>query len=515
MDTKPTRIIILGGGTAGWMAAAGFVKTLRPEFYDIRLIESEEIGTVGVGEATLPQLKDFNDFLEINEPEFMRETNATFKLGIDFRNWARNGDSYIHPFGIHGQAINGVPLFQYWLRARQNGHPSNLEDYSFPIVACRNNRFDFPSNDDRSVRSTFAYAYQFDAVLYARFLRRWAEARGLRRVEGKVVDVTLRPEDGFIQSLTLASGEVVEGDLFIDCSGFRSLLLGQTLKVGWQDWTPWLPCDRALAVPCDRSDDFTPYTRATAQEAGWTWRIPLQHRTGNGYVFSSQFTTEERAAEVLLGAIDAPAQAEPRLLRFQAGRRTQSWYKNCVAIGLASGFLEPLESTSIYLAQIASDFLMRLFPGKTIDPRLTAEFNRKIDVEYDRVRDFLILHYKANQKPAEDDPTGFWRYVREKEAPDTLKSKMETFLHRGHIHRYRDGLFAPPSWVAVYTGQRIFPQSYDRQVDNMSLEAVLEKMAEMRERVAVNVAGLPTHAEFLKSYCFDPSANAIQEAANG
>ena len=516
MSSPQIRIVILGGGTAGWMTASGFCKAFKPDFCSIRLIESDEIGTVGVGEATLPQIKGFNDFLELNEPEFMRQTNATFKLGIDFRNWARKGDSYIHPFGIHGQAINGVPLFQYWLRAQQSGHPSNLEDYSFPIVACRNNRFDFPSDDDRSVRSTFAYAYQFDAVLYARFLRRWAEAHGLKRTEGKVVDVTLRPEDGFIQSLTLASGEVVEGDLFIDCSGFRSVLLGQTLKVPWQDWTPWLPCDRALAVPCDRTDDFTPYTRATAQEAGWTWRIPLQHRTGNGYVFSSNFTTEERAAEVLLGAIDAPAQAEPRLLRFQAGRRTQSWYKNCVAIGLASGFLEPLESTSIHLAQIASDYIMRLFPNRTFDPKLTEEFNRLIDVEYDRVRDFLILHYHANQKPAEEDPTGLWRYVREMKVPDTLLSKMETFRHRGHIHRYRDGLFAPPSWVAVYTGQRVFPRNYDRQVDNMSLDMVLEKMNEMRERVAVNVEALPTHADFLKSYCFDPAAKAMgEEAVNG
>lgn len=511
MTTSPIRIVILGGGTAGWMTAAGLSKAFRPDFCSVRLIESDEIGTVGVGEATLPQLKSFNDFLEIDEPEFMRDTNATFKLGIDFCNWARDGDSYIHPFGIHGQAINGIPLFQYWLRARQSGHPSNLEDYSFPIVACRHNKFDFPSDDDRSVRSTFAYAYHFDAVLYARFLRRWAEARGLERTEGKVVDVALRSEDGYIQSLTLASGEVVEGDIFIDCSGFRGLLINQTLKMGWEDWTPWLPCDRALAVPCDRSGDFTPYTRATAREAGWTWRIPLQHRTGNGYVFSSNFTTEDRAAEILLGALDGKAQAEPRLLRFQAGRRKQSWYKNCIAIGLASGFLEPLESTSIYLAQIASDFFMRLFPGRTIDPKLTDEFNRMVDVEYDRVRDFLILHYHANQKPPEEDPTGLWRYVREMDVPDTLKAKIEAFEHRGHIHRYRDGLFAPPSWVAVYTGQRILPRHYDRQVDNMSLEVVLEKMAEMRERVAVNVQALPTHEEFLKRYSFDPTAKVMQE----
>ncbi|ESQ91230.1 hypothetical protein ABAC460_06610 [Asticcacaulis sp. AC460] len=513
MTISPTRVVILGGGTAGWMTAASLIKAFQPHFCTVRLIESDEIGIVGVGEATLPQVHDFNDFLGLDEPEFMRETNATFKLGIDFSNWARNGDSYIHPFGIHGQAINGVPLFQYWLRARLNGHNTDLESYSFPIVACRNNRFDFPSDDDRSVRSTFAYAYHFDAVLYSRYLRKWATARGVQRTEGKVVDVTLRPEDGFIQSLTMQSGEIIEGDLFIDCSGFRGVLISQALKMGWEDWTQWLPCDRALAVPSDRSEAFTPYTRATAREAGWTWRIPLQHRTGNGYVYSSRFTTDERAAEVLLGALDARAQAEPRMLKFQAGRRQQSWYKNCLVIGLASGFLEPLESTSIYLAQIASNFLMRLFPGKTIDPKLAQEYNRLVDIEYERVRDFLILHYHANEKPAEEDPTGLWRYVREMAVPDSLLTKMETWRHRGHIHRYKDGLFAPPSWVAVYTGQRIFPQNYDRQVDTMSLEMVLQKMAEMKERVAVNVEAMPTHADFVRDYCFDPSAKVMMEDA--
>ncbi|MGN6422246.1 MAG: tryptophan halogenase family protein [Asticcacaulis sp.] len=508
------KIVILGGGTAGWMTAAAFSKAFNPGFCSVRLIESDEIGTVGVGEATLPQLKDFNDFLGLDEAEFMRETNATFKLGIDFRNWGRKGDSYIHPFGIHGQAINGVPLFQYWLKARAHGDMPSLEDYSFPIMACRSLKFDFPSDDQRSVRSTFSYAYQFDAVLYARFLRRWTEARGLKRTEGKVVNVTLRPDDGFIQSLTLASGEVIEGDLFIDCSGFRALLIGQTLQAGWEDWTPWLPCDRALTAPCDREGDFTPYTRATAQEAGWTWRIPLQHRTGNGYVFSSQFSTEERAREILLGALDGKAQAEPRLLKFAAGRRTTSWRKNCVAIGLASGFLEPLESTSIYLAQIASDFLIRMFPDRGFDPKLTGEFNRMIDIEYDRVRDFLILHYHANQRPPEDDPTGLWRYVREMTVPDSLLEKIEIFRHRGHIHRYRDGLFAPPSWIAVYTGQNILPEHYDRQVDNMTLDMIREKMEEMRERVTANVAALPTHAEFLRSYCALAMDAAAPEAGH-
>ena len=499
---SPMKIVILGGGTAGWMTAAAMVKAFRPDMCNVRLIESDEIGTVGVGEATLPQVRDFNEFLGINEAEFMRATQATFKLGIDFRNWGKIGDSYIHPFGIPGQAINGVPFFQYWLRAAEAGHHFNLEDFSFPIVASRELKFDFPSEDDRSVKSTFAYAYQFDAVLYARFLRTWAEAHGLNRTEGKVVDVTLRPDDGYIQSLTLQSGEVVPGDLFIDCSGFRGLLISQTLKMGWDDWTKWLPCDAAVAVPCERAGDFTPYTRATAQEAGWQWRIPLQHRTGNGYVFSTKFLSPDEASARLLERLDGPAQAEPRLIRFQGGRREKSWYKNCVALGLASGFLEPLESTSIYLVQIASDFLMRLFPTRAIEPHLAAEYNRLVDIEYERIRDFLILHYHQTTR----DDTPFWRYVRDMEVPASLEEKLEMFRHRGFVHRYKDGLFSPASWIAVGIGQGIRPRHYDRQIDTLSLDTVLEQIRDMKARIKLNVDEMPTHADFLRDYCFDPAA---------
>jgi tryptophan halogenase len=495
-------IVILGGGTAGWMTAAAMVKVFRPQICNVRLIESDEIGTVGVGEATLPQVRDFNEFLGIGETEFMRATQATFKLGIDFRNWGQIGDSYIHPFGIPGQAINGVPFFQYWLRAAEAGYDFNLEDFSFPIVAARELKFDFPSEDDRSVKSTFAYAYQFDAVLYARFLRKWAEAHGLKRTEGKVVDVTLRPDDGYIQSLTLQSGEVVPGDLFIDCSGFRGLLISQTLKMGWDDWTQWLPCDAAVAVPCERAGDFTPYTRATAQEAGWQWRIPLQHRTGNGYVFSTKFLSPDEASARLLERLDGPAQAEPRLIRFQGGRRKKSWYKNCVALGLASGFLEPLESTSIYLVQIASDYLMRLFPTPRMESQMADEYNRLVDIEYERIRDFLILHYHQTAR----DDTPFWRYVRDMEIPASLEEKLEMFRHRGFVHRYKDGLFSPASWIAVAIGQGIRPRHYDRQIDALSLDTVLEQIRDMKTRIKLNVDELPTHEEFLRDYCFDPAA---------
>ncbi len=510
------RIVIIGGGTAGWMTAVGLTRAFKPEFASVRLIESDEIGIVGVGEATLPQVRDFNEVLGLNEAEFMRETNATFKLGIEFCDWAEYGDSYIHPFGIHGQAISNVPFFQCYQRVRQAGHDLNIDDFSYPIVACRQNKFDFPSTDQRSIRSTYSYAYHFDAFLYARYLRKWAEAQGLKRTEGKVVDVTLRPEDGHIQSVTLASGEIVEGDLFIDCSGFRGLLIGDALQTVWEDWTQWLPCDRAFAVPCDRSGDFTPYTRATAREAGWQWRIPLQHRTGNGYVFSSQFTTEERAAELLLANLDGKAQADPRLIKFKSGRRQNSWQRNCIAIGLASGFLEPLESTSIYLSQIAITTLIELFPRKIIDPRLASEFNRRIDTEYDRVRDFLILHYRATVGRSEE----LWRYTQNMRVPDSLLEKIEIFRRRGYIHRYRDGLFSPASWIAVYTGQRIVPEGYDRQADNLPLDVLMEALTELKQRIDVNVAEMASHADFVRDFCFDPNAahgtmKAAMEKANG
>jgi tryptophan halogenase len=515
MSSPAMKIVILGGGTAGWMSAAALTRAFKPEFCSVRLIESEDIGIVGVGEATLPQVHDFNQFLGIDEAEFMRETNATFKLGIEFCDWAQRGDSYIHPFGVHGQAMGGVPFFQYWLRARQNGHDLNIEDYSYPIVACRHMKFDMPSDDEKSIRSTYSYAYHFDASLYAKFLRKWSERQGLQRIEGQVVDVTLDPESGYIRSLTLKSGEVIEGDLFIDCSGFRGLLISQTLKMGWEDWTQWLPCDRALAVPCERAGDFTPFTRSTAREAGWQWRIPLQHRTGNGYVFSSQFTTEERAAEVLLANLDGKALADPRLIKFQSGRRQQSWHKNCIAIGLASGFLEPLESTSIYLAQIAASYLIELFPGKHIDPKISGEFNRLVDVEYERVRDFLILHYHATA--GRDEP--LWRHTQSMQVPESLVEKMAIFKRRGHVHRYKDGLFSPASWIAVYTGQGITPVGYDRQADNLSADELLARLNEMKGRIDVNVAAMPSHADFVRDFCFDPKAvtkaDMMGETAHG
>lgn len=497
MDSRtPRKIVILGGGTAGWMLAASLTKVFNTRQTSVRLIESGEIGIVGVGESTLPQVRDFNTFLGLDEVEFMRETNATFKLAIEFRDWARKGDIYFHPFGTHGQPIEGVPFFQCWLRARAHGHHFNVDDFSYPSVASREQKFEFPSEDLTSIRSTYSYAYHFDAYLYARYLRRWSEKRGLKRTEGTVVDVTLHPENGYIKSLTLASGEVVKGDVFIDCSGFRALLIGEALKVGWEDWADWLPCDRAWAISCGLDDQYFATTRCTAREAGWQWRIPLQNRIGTGYVFSSRFTTEERAREVLLDNLDGPAQGDPRLIRFRSGRRKTSWYKNCIALGLASGFLEPLESTSIYMSQIAVNFLMRLFPEQEIDPALAEEYNRLVDIEYTRVRDFLVLHYHASGERTGD----LWKHVQTMKLPDSLSEKMDIFKRRGHIHRYKDGLFSPASWIAVYTGQRISPWGYDPQADNIDLDTMLKTMGDLRDHIASNVATMPGHYDFVRDY---------------
>jgi len=507
----PLKVVIVGGGTAGWMCAAAMVGALPPGLCSVRLVESDEIGIVGVGEATLPQIKDFNDYIGVVEADFMRATNATFKLGIEFVDWGFKGSTYTHPFGIHGKPMGGVPLYQYWAKGLQEGRTEDIGDYCLPIVAGRHNRFAFPTTDQDGVNANFAYAYHFDANLYAGFLRGFAEARGLKRTEGKLVDVTLRPVDGHVAAITLESGQVIEGDLFIDCSGFRSLLMGQALGVDYEDWTHWLPCDRAMAVPCERTGPLTPYTRSTALAAGWQWRIPLQHRTGNGYVYSSRFISDDEAAATLLANLDGAALDDPRPLRFRAGRRARSWERNCIAVGLASGFLEPLESTSIYLIQIAITNLLKLMPGKTMDPGLVAEFNRLVDVEYERVRDFLILHYHLNTR----DDAPLWAYCREMEVPESLQHKMALFRHRGHIPKYKDGLFAPPSWVSVFVGQGLTPAHYDPLVDNLPADRIVAEMDRARSEVALAAEAMMDHAAFVADYCASPAAvSGLKRAAS-
>jgi tryptophan 7-halogenase len=495
---RPLRVVIVGGGTAGWMSAAGIRRQLSAADYAVTLIESDEIGTVGVGEATLPHIKIFNDLLGIDEAQFMRATRATFKLGIQFRDWDRPGDCYIHPFGAFGEPWGGVEFQHHWARAQPAGEP--LQDYSFAVVAARSNKFDFPSEDRNSIRSTYSYAYHFDAGLYANFLRTWATERGVRRIEGQVCDVSRNPTTGDVVELTLKSGERVAGDLFVDCSGFRSLLLARTWGVGWRDWSQWLPCDRALAVPCERIGSLTPYTRATACRAGWKWRIPLQHRTGNGYVFSSQFIQESDVEVALLGGLEAPTRAEPRLLRFAPGRRDQAWVGNCVAMGLASGFLEPLESTSIYLIQAAVLDLVNLMPksgAAPVDPRLANEFNRLNEMQYERIRDFLVLHYIANRRVGEP----LWDYLRSMPLPDSLEHKLELFRSRAALPGYQFGLFSRDSWLAVLAGQGIHPRRFDRRAERFPLPTVVARLSDFRNRIQIGVESMTPHDEFVADYC--------------
>jgi tryptophan 7-halogenase len=495
--TEPLHIVIVGGGTAGWMSAAALVSLTDSRQCRVTLIESDVIGSVGVGEATLPQIKDFNDYIGILESDMMQKTSSSFKLGIEFRDWGYLGAAYIHPFGTFGTKMKGVDFLHQWVRAGQLVRVDDIERYSYAIQACRNARFDFPVTDLDELNSTYAYAYHFDATLYAGFLRRFSEPKGVTRIEGRIVDVERRPENGDVRAVRLESGVTVAGDYFIDCSGFHALLLDKTLEVPFEDWSKWLVCDRAAAVACARTDPVIPYTRSTAKAAGWQWRIPLQHRTGNGYVYCSDYISDDEACASLLRDIDADSQGEPRILRFRAGRRVRSWQGNCIGIGLSSGFLEPLESTSIYLIQVAIMNLLRLFPDRNPDPALVEEFNRMVDYEYDRVRDFLILHYHLSQR----DDSELWKYCSSMAVPDSLLEKIAMFRHRGYIDVYRHGLFAPPSWIAVFVGQGLTPQGYQPVANNVPLGTALDEMENLKSSIEKRVLMMPDHGQFLSDYC--------------
>ena len=490
-------ILIVGGGTAGWMTAALLSKLFKGR-YAITLVESEAIGTVGVGEATIPAIKKFNELLELDENDFMRRTQGSFKLGIQFVDWWKKGDSYIHGFGVIGRNLEWLRCHQFWLKARAEGRASDFAAYSINTAAALENRFmrADPKMKD-SPLGHIGYAFHFDAGLYAKFLRGFAEERGVVRREGKVADVALDGETGFVRSVTLEDGQILEADLFIDCSGFRGLIIEQAMKTGYEDWTHWLPCDRAMAVPCARTEPFTPYTRATAREAGWQWRIPLQHRTGNGHVYSSRFTDDAAAEATLLANLDGEQLAEPNRLRFVTGKRKQIWNKNCVAVGLASGFLEPLESTSIHLIQSSIIRLVRLLPDAGFDPANIAEFNRQSDFEYERIRDFIILHYKATER----DDTPFWDYVRTMDVPDTLERKIDLFRANGRIFREDEELFAEESWIQVLLGQGVIPRGYDPLVDVKTPAQIDEYLGNVEAVIRKCVAVMPSHADFVARVC--------------
>ncbi len=491
------KIVILGGGTAGWMTAAAISKIMKSNNLEIVLIESDEIGTIGVGEASLPQIKQFNDFLGIEEKEFMVATNATFKLGIEFIDWGAIKTSYIHPFGDYGTSLGGAEFQHIWARGLKNGISKNIEEYSFAISLARELKFDFPSENKNSVKSEFSYAYHFDAGLYAKFLRNIAETNGVKRIEGKFKKAEKYPETGFIKNLIMENDYIIEGNIFIDCTGFRGLLINKEIGSEWEDWSNYLPCDRAIAVPCENGGDFTPYTRSIAREAGWQWRIPLQNRIGNGYVYSSKFISDEKAADCLLSNLDGKPIRDLNYIKFQAGRRQSSWNKNCIAIGLASGFLEPLESTSIYLIQIAIQNFLNLLPTKGYDETLIKEFNRLMDIEYERIRDFLILHYFANAGSKGE----LWDYTRNMQIPDSLQAKIDIFKSRSYIERYNDGLFSPASWLAVFTGQNIIPHNYDVLANNIELNEIKSFLDGQEQEIKDAIENLPSHKEFIEKYC--------------
>jgi tryptophan halogenase len=498
-----TSITVVGGGSAGWMAAAALA-TYLGKGASIRLIESEEIGIVGVGEASVPHIKLFNgQWLGIDEADFVKRTQATVKLGIQFNDWGRIGDSYIHGFGAIGRSLGPLPFHQFWLKLRQSGRAGPIGDYSAQTVMAPQGRF---APGDRkaapnSPLADIAYAYHFDATLYARFLRELAEQRGVQRIEGKIVGVHQRADDGFIESVTLENGQRVDGELFIDCSGFRGLLIEETLKTGYEDWRHWLPCDRALAVPCASADPITPYTRSTARAAGWQWRIPLQHRTGNGYVYASRHISDDEAAATLLANLDGEALADPRPLRFTTGMRKRCWNKNVVALGLASGFLEPLESTSIYSAQSGITRLLSLFPTRDFNPMLIERYNRESAFEFERIRDFLILHYHATER----HDTPFWDACRTMSVPEALRETMALFRVDGRYFRNGDDFFALPSWVQVMLGQRIVPRGYHPMVDEMPEDRLVDHVDSVRATLAQAVATMPTHQEWIDRYWKAPA----------
>ncbi len=457
-----TKVVVLGGGTAGWMTAAAFANHLPRDACQITLVESDAIGTVGVGESTIPHIRRFNEILGIDESEFMAATGATYKLGICFDDWGADGDSYIHPFGEIGRRVGGIDFHHYWLKARAQGNKEPLESYALTAVAARAGRFPSLIAEQNNQFSGYAYAYHIDATAYARFLRQYAERKGVKRREGKVVKVSQR-SDGFVKSLLLESGEAIEGELFVDCTGFRAELMGKVHNVPFCDWSEWLPTDSACVVQTERSGPIYPMTRATARRAGWQWHIPLQHRAGNGHVYARDYVSDDEAISVLLGSVSEKTLNEPRVLRFKAGRRESSWYKNCVAVGLSSGFLEPLESTSIYLVQYGIFKLLELFPDKQFNAADTRAYNRALSQVYDTIRNFIILHYWANQKS--DKP--FWRRCQNMELPDSLRELIDQFSESGRVDMGQFGV-----WPAVCIGQHIVPQHYDARIDAMNAHGV-------------------------------------------
>jgi tryptophan 7-halogenase len=493
--------VILGGGTAGWMTAAALSRFISPAIAEIVLVESDAIGTVGVGEATIPHIRVFNQLLGLDEQIFMQSTHATYKLGIRFEGWGEEASRYYHPFGAHGMPINNLAFHHYWIHAKKTGiSVGPFDEYAMANVVAEKERFSCPSDDPAKIESTFSYAYHIDAGAYAALLRCYSEERGVTRIEGEVAEVQKNTDSGFIEKLVLKNGQQVSGEFFIDCSGFRARLLGDEMEVPFVSWKQWLLCDRAVAVPTEINQKPVPYTRSIAKASGWCWQIPLRHRVGNGYVFSSEFCSEEEAKKQLVGHVSGDLLAEPRSLQFEAGMRCKSWEKNCVAIGLSSGFLEPLESTSIYLIEAAILKLLELLPESKDCIIDAEEFNRQIQNEYEKVRDFIILHYCLNRRA---EP--FWRHCAQMKLPDSLERKIEIFKATAKVVDYDTGLFLPPSWLAVYLGQGMIPNSIDSRINYNDFEQSLKIIENYREALRSAAHQMPPHYVALENKNFNSS----------
>lgn len=506
MKPAVTKIVIVGGGTSGWMCAAAIARIAPPQT-SITLVESEEIGVIGVGEATIPTLMEFNDFLGLKENDVLRECQGTFKLGIEFVDWYKVGERYFHPFGFFGRDTPEFAFHQLWLRLHAMSEKGEvppdtageISDYNLCAIAARLGRFSSAQGGADTILSTMRHAYHFDSMRYGQMLRRHIEKKGaeeknVRRIEGRIVSVEQNSASGFIESVSLSDGQVLAGDLFVDCSGFKSLLIEGAMKSDFIDWSHYLPCDRALALPTARLTPADPFTRASADQAGWRWRIPLQARTGNGHVYASEFTNQDEAHRSLLKGVEGEPLADPLPLRFRTGHRRVFWEKNCVAIGLAGGFIEPLESTSIHLAQMGIQRLVNLWPGRGCNAAEIAHYNQVMTNDYERLRDFIVLHYKATQR----DDTEFWRYVRNMAIPDSLASKLEMFRGSGRVIPAPDDLFKPHSWLAVMLGQGISPQYYDVLVDRVPANTLIQNMRLLKEAVAKTAAAMPKHEDYLQ-----------------
>ena len=494
MSAGVKKVVIVGGGTAGWICAALMSKVLG-DIVQIELVESEDIGRIGVGEATIPPIRHLNMALGIDESYFIRETKATIKLAIKFENWKVQGDHYFHTFGAAGRSSAFCSFHHYWLRSQQLGNPGSLWDYDLHYLCALANKFS-PTTSSAS-DGEMLYAYHFDASLYAAFLRRYSEALGVKRTEGYISTVNLDADYGHIVSLELRSGHRISGDLFIDCSGLQALLIQKTLNTGFEDWSHWLPCDRAIALPSERFSETLPYTRAIAHKVGWQWRIPLQHRNGNGVVYSSNYCSDDEAASVLLNNLGSRAIGEPNFIKFMTGRRRRQWNRNVIAVGLSSGFLEPLESTSIHLIQSAVVRLLKFFPHLGIDQANVDEYNRQSQIEYEQIRDFIILHYYANER----EDSQFWKDMRHMDVPASLQRKINVYRATGNLFREQDDLFLDSSWLQVLLGQGIRAKDYHPMANHLSESQLRDMLKEIKQRNLQQLGHLPTHDQFLKYVC--------------